>query len=232
MSYKALKSGTDVRGVASDLGGKEVNLTDTAVYDITSAFATFVAAHQIYIRTLVRRNKEMWSRTPKYENDEQKSMYEQGEQWQIAHNDCKKELHIINDGLNLYGEYYDFGNDKCAMVLTGRMDSLRYGYFFAKPYEESGYNLLFVDARAHGESDGKYQTLGFEESKDYLAWCRLMHDEYNMKSIVFHGICIGAAGGISDAAAVSQIGTYAALKYERRRLLSQKQDMTTGGTPS
>lgn len=43
---------------------------------------------------------------------------------------------------------------------------------------------------------------------------------------------IGAAGGISDAAAVSQIGTYAALKYERRRLLSQKQDMTTGGTPS
>lgn len=43
---------------------------------------------------------------------------------------------------------------------------------------------------------------------------------------------IGAAGGISDAAAVSQIGTYAALKYERRRLLTQKQDMTTGGTPS
>lgn len=44
MSYKAFKSGTDVRGVASDLGGKEVNLTDEAVYDITSAFATFVAA--------------------------------------------------------------------------------------------------------------------------------------------------------------------------------------------
>lgn len=44
MSYKALKSGTDVRGIASDLGGKEVNLTDAAVYDITSAFATFVAA--------------------------------------------------------------------------------------------------------------------------------------------------------------------------------------------
>ena len=43
MSYKELKSGTDVRGIASDLGGKTVNLTDEAVYDITSAFATFVA---------------------------------------------------------------------------------------------------------------------------------------------------------------------------------------------
>ncbi len=38
MSYKVLKSGTDIRGVASDLGGKEVNLTETAVYDITAAF--------------------------------------------------------------------------------------------------------------------------------------------------------------------------------------------------
>ena len=43
MNYKELKSGTDVRGIASDLGGKTVNLTDTAVYDITSAFAVFVA---------------------------------------------------------------------------------------------------------------------------------------------------------------------------------------------
>lgn len=43
MSYKELKSGTDVRGVASDKGGKPVNLTDEAVYDITSAFTTWLA---------------------------------------------------------------------------------------------------------------------------------------------------------------------------------------------
>ena len=43
MNYKELKSGTDIRGVASDLGGKTVNLTDRAVYDITSAFALWVA---------------------------------------------------------------------------------------------------------------------------------------------------------------------------------------------
>ena len=43
MNYKELKSGTDVRGIASDIGGKEVNLTDDAVYDITSAFAVWLA---------------------------------------------------------------------------------------------------------------------------------------------------------------------------------------------
>lgn len=41
MSYSVLKSGTDIRGIASDLGGKEVNLTDKAVYDITAAFAVW-----------------------------------------------------------------------------------------------------------------------------------------------------------------------------------------------
>ena len=38
MSYSVLKSGTDIRGIASNLGGKEVNLTSEAVYDITAAF--------------------------------------------------------------------------------------------------------------------------------------------------------------------------------------------------
>ena len=38
MNYNELKSGTDIRGVASDKGGNKVNLTETAVMDITDAF--------------------------------------------------------------------------------------------------------------------------------------------------------------------------------------------------
>ena len=41
MNYNELKSGTDIRGIASDLGGKEVNLTIEAVEDITSAFVVW-----------------------------------------------------------------------------------------------------------------------------------------------------------------------------------------------
>lgn len=41
MDYMYLKSGTDVRGVASDLGGKAVELTDSAIYDITAAFTVW-----------------------------------------------------------------------------------------------------------------------------------------------------------------------------------------------
>ena len=42
MDYSFLKSGTDVRGIASELGGKSVQLTDEAVYDITAAFLVWL----------------------------------------------------------------------------------------------------------------------------------------------------------------------------------------------
>ena len=41
MDYMYLKSGTDVRGIASDLGGKAVELDNTTVYDITAAFVVW-----------------------------------------------------------------------------------------------------------------------------------------------------------------------------------------------
>lgn len=41
MDYTILKSGTDIRGYASDLGGKEIQLTDEAVYDIVCAFVVW-----------------------------------------------------------------------------------------------------------------------------------------------------------------------------------------------
>lgn len=43
MSYMELKSGTDIRGVATDKGGKAVNLTETAVKDITAAFVVWLS---------------------------------------------------------------------------------------------------------------------------------------------------------------------------------------------
>lgn len=42
MNYNELKSGTDIRGIASDKGGKAVNLNSKAVYDITLAFAVWL----------------------------------------------------------------------------------------------------------------------------------------------------------------------------------------------
>lgn len=42
-NYKELKSGSDVRGYASDIFGNEIDLTDEAVYDIAAAFVPFLS---------------------------------------------------------------------------------------------------------------------------------------------------------------------------------------------
>ena len=42
-NYSELKSGSDVRGFASDIFENEINLTDEAVYDISAAFVPFLS---------------------------------------------------------------------------------------------------------------------------------------------------------------------------------------------
>lgn len=159
-------------------------------------FSIVFASYCIYTSTLKRPNKEQWSRSAPIENENQIKMDEIGSCWNKQNESYKKNVHIVNGGLNLYGEYFDFDSDKCVMILSGRTESLRYGYYFAIPYKESGFNVLVIDARAHGESDGVYNTVGFEESRDALKWVEFLEKEYGIKTVIFHGICIGASTGM------------------------------------
>jgi alpha-beta hydrolase superfamily lysophospholipase len=123
-------------------------------------------------------------------------MYKTGIAWAEENAKYKHDVHIERDGVNLYGEFYDFGSDKCAFIMSGRTEALKYSYYFAIPYAKNGYNVLVVDPRAHGLSDGEFNTVGFEESKDAIAWINHIVTNFNVKSVVMHGICIGAAGSV------------------------------------
>lgn len=157
----------------------------------------FVASYCVYNSTLRRRKKEQWSREmPNDIPPQQMEMYKAGLKWSEDNFSRKKDVHIVNNGLNLYGEYYDFGFERCVIVLSGRTESLKYGYYFAIPYSQSGCNVLVMDPRAHGLSDGEFNTIGFEESRDDIAWVNFLQSEFGITSVIFHGICIGAAGGM------------------------------------
>ena len=156
----------------------------------------FVASYCVYVSTLSRNKKGKWDRKPSSDEPDHLRMDEMGLAWHHANKDCMQPVHIVNDGLNLYGEYYDFASDRCVIILPGRSESLRYSYYFAPPYMENGYNVLVIDPRSHGYSDGIYNTVGFEESKDTLAWAKFLNEKYGITQIVLHGICVGAAAGI------------------------------------
>lgn len=165
-------------------------LISLALFGIASFF---IVAHILYKMHLCRKNKKAWGRECSSEHPLLRQMYDEGVDWAQEHELQKKELHIVNAGLNLYGEYYDFGFKRAVIVVPGRTEALRYSYYFAKPYVESGFNVLAIDQRSHGESDGKYNTLGFEEHKDVIAWGKLLHESYGVETIVLHGNCIGCS---------------------------------------
>ena len=150
-------------------------------------------ASVVYLVTLVRTKKSKWVRGPAGDEPVYNEMFRQGQAWREQHLDVKKDVQIQNDGLNLYGEYYDFGNSRAVLILPGRMETCLYDCYFAEPYRAAGYNVLTYDNRAHGLSDGRVNSLGYKEYRDVLAWCRMLHDVYGIREIVLHGICIGSS---------------------------------------
>ncbi|MBQ2157858.1 MAG: hypothetical protein II443_04765, partial [Oscillospiraceae bacterium] len=115
----------------------------------------------VYRVLLVRTSKEKWGRSMSMPEDEEYAeMYRRGLKWGEEHADKKRDVKIKNGRLSLYGEYFDFGFKKAVIIVPGRMESCLYSYFFGEPYRASGYNVLVIDGRAHGLSDGKINSLG------------------------------------------------------------------------
>ena len=153
-----------------------------------------ILSHILYAMHLKRdRKKKKWGRVCSSDEPIQQSMFREGEAWRDAHADRLSELHMVNEGLNLYAEYIDLGFDRAVILVPGRTEGLTYGYYFAEPYAKMGYNVLAIDQRAHGKSDGRFNTLGFEEHKDLIAWAELLHEQFGVQSVVLHGICIGSS---------------------------------------
>lgn len=164
---------------------------------IAMIIVTNPIAQSVYEDQLVKTSPDKWLRVCSApENEEQVAMWNAGCEWAEAKQSCMQEVEIENDGLHLYGEFYQFGGDRCVIILPGRCECLKYSYFFASPYEQAGMNVLVIDQRAHGKSDGTHNTIGVKEHKDILAWVRLLEQTYGIKEIWFHGICIGSVSAI------------------------------------
>lgn len=151
----------------------------------------------LYSVLLVRIPKSKWKRECSMPDDEEiVRMFDTGMAWAAENSEYKHEVETSNKKIKLCGEYFDFGYDRAAIILAGRTETCLYGYYFAKPYKEMGYNILVVDNRAHGLSGGTFATLGKKESEDLLCWGKYINEKFGVKSIVVHGICIGSAAAL------------------------------------
>ena len=106
-----------------------VFLISTVLFFIASYF---IIAHVLFRLHLRRKNKSTWSRECSGDEPLLRKMYDDGVRWANERREFRKDVHIINDGLNLYGEYFDFGFDRAVIIVPGRTEGLRYSYYFAK----------------------------------------------------------------------------------------------------
>lgn len=158
---------------------------------------TMPIARRVYRDQLVRTEKEKWGRVCSApQNEEQQAMWDAGVTWAQENADKMTEVHIQNEGLNLYGELYQADSKRCVIILPGRCECLKYSYYFAPPYMQAGMNVLVIDTRAHGKSEGVYNTIGKKESGDVVAWMRFLTEQFGMEEIYLHTICIGSAAGM------------------------------------
>lgn len=154
---------------------------------------TLIISNVIYTVLFVRTDKEKWSRTVSWDDEEQRQMFAMGQEWGEKYENNRKRVQIKSQKFNLVAEYFDFGNDKVVIVIPGRMESGTYSYYFSEPYRKAGYNVLAIDNRSHGLSDGRYNTIGLKEYVDILEWIKYSHDELGNSSVIIHGLCIGSA---------------------------------------
>ncbi len=158
---------------------------------------TFPIAKKVYNTQLVRTEPEKWGRECSApDNEEQLAMWNSGCAWAAENREFMREVSVTSDGFKLFGEYYDYGCDRAVIIIPGRSESLGYSYYFAPPYKRAGFNILVIDTRCHGKSDGKYNTIGVKESHDVLRWGALLAEELGNREVYIHGICIGTAAGI------------------------------------
>lgn len=100
------------------------------------------------------------------------------------------------DGLTLYGKYYEsFKDAPIELMFHGyRGDGERDLSTGIRRAKECGRNVLIVDQRGHGKSEGHTISFGINERLDCLAWINKVIEVFGQDTkIILTGISMGAA---------------------------------------
>ncbi len=103
---------------------------------------------------------------------------------------------LSRDGLKLAGKYYHLKDDAPIVIFFHgyRCCALRDGNGIFLYARKLGFNVLMVDQRAHGLSEGKTITFGIKERFDCLCWVEYVVERFGKDvEIIISGLSMGAA---------------------------------------
>ena len=170
-----------------------------ALIIVASILASFLISHLIVIyvifgkffhRMPVKKIDETYGKNRIY--DEKREEIYLGRDFLLS--EPNRDVEIVSfDSLKLKGHYYDYGHKKCVIMCHG-VHSDPYLIFGvqAKRFVKDGYNILLIEQRAHGASEGKYITYGKYESDDILKWVDYARNSLKLDEVILYGMSMGA----------------------------------------
>lgn len=114
----------------------------------------------------------------------------------LAEQPCEDVYITSFDGLKLHGTVLKCGNNKnCVICFHGYTSRGLNDYgAMAKFYHEQNFNIIMIDARNHGESEGKYTGFGVLDRKDAQKWVDFAIELFGEDVNIFlHGDSMGGA---------------------------------------
>lgn len=99
------------------------------------------------------------------------------------------------DGAKLAGTYIEAPSPshKTVIIFHGIYHNRGMSLTYVPMYRKLGYNVLLVDHRGFGESDGEGTTWGIHEIDDIDSWVMWLKSRDSNVTIGMHGVSLGAA---------------------------------------
>ena len=150
-----------------------------------------------FIVACVRRREPSWFNKDEISKTSYGKYYEHicvGHSFMKEHN--AMDVYIKSfDGLRLQALWVPVENSRGTILFAHGYRSCKFVDFSLAfdIYHKLGMNILVVDQRAHGESEGKIITFGVKESRDIQSWIAFHNQNFGMHPIILSGLSMGAS---------------------------------------
>lgn len=172
---------------------------------LLGAAGSFYGAKKLYNKTIPRQTESRVAVSEMADMEkweEYKKLIHERKDWLSA----RESEHITiksRDGLTLHADLYPADGDADTLVIcshgytsNGWDSCSSVGSFFVK----KGFDLLLVDNRAHGRSEGDYVGFGILDRYDMLKWIEYINKRYDSeRKLLLYGVSMGAATVVMTA---------------------------------
>lgn len=164
---------------------------------LVAGAAEYGIARYFFRRTMIRGNAKV-----------ERTINMAGTDWEVYKPEIKRRREWLmtrsheevsirsKDNLRLHGTFFPEEGSKKVVICFHGYTSQGVTDFtgLSKFYISMGYNMLMVDERAHGESEGTYIGFGCLDRFDAMEWINYINNRFKGEcEILLHGISMGAA---------------------------------------